>query len=607
MVVAQEYKISKADLPSRAALKTFRRAINVLNRVDSQAHDGEGTNTRWTCLKRPIASTAGFGLKQRQSWKPRLGRLWWEDGLRNDAQSIRSCGILNKHISSDTESDSASESDHDEHDDKLPNYPFRDSMLPQKPADFIGQRVQRCSVDAHGSPVASANATVVAYLNAQVSGFIDPKTHMPAPLWRIRFHDAVLGEEDLQDFELVDAYFAYRGVCSVAAMHRDATGAHWQATGSPLIGRTVRRGIVDQYSRHAGEGKLAGFVDGTIRAWLPPEASSYFGKNDSSPQPLFRVVYHRKEIGVEDLDLDQVHEGIAAYSVPKEADRDDEWLAHGNCYIGQRIRRSVMDTNGLMTAVDGMVRGWLPAELSNFWSDHSRRPAALWRVVYDKADIGQEDLEDFEVEEAVQVYQIEVVRAAAAAAPTPSGAAPTPSGGDDEWLTQGHSFIGQRVRRSILDERKTVSADVDGTVIGWLPADMSNYFKDDDPNQPAALWRVQYDDAAIGQEDLEHSEVLDASAMFRASAEKGAPRGAESLGNKVTASMGEGNMGPETEKDQGGEDEWWTSGSEHLGRRVRRFIFSDQGEVLNTADAIVRGWLPAHASNFLTEPSGEPV
>ncbi len=38
-----------------------------------------------------------------------------------------------------------------------------------------------------------------------------------------------------------------------------------------------------------------------------------------------------------------------------------------------------------------------------------------WRVVYDYSSIGQEDLEDFEVEEAVQVYQLEVVRAASAA------------------------------------------------------------------------------------------------------------------------------------------------------------------------------------------------
>ena len=38
-----------------------------------------------------------------------------------------------------------------------------------------------------------------------------------------------------------------------------------------------------------------------------------------------------------------------------------------------------------------------------------------WRVVYDYSSIGQEDLEDFEVEEAVQVYQLEVVRAATAA------------------------------------------------------------------------------------------------------------------------------------------------------------------------------------------------
>lgn len=597
VAVVQDYRMCKADLPSRAALKSFRRAILALNRVDNRNHDGQGNDIRWTCLKQqPVASSAGFASKHVRTWKPRLGRSWWEDSLRKDAQIVPCSGVNHRQGEDDTESDTACESD-DDLDDKQQNLVMRDTILPTKPDDYVGQRVQRCSVDARGGPVASANATVVAYLNARASGFVDPKTRLPAPLWRIRFHDEALGEEDLQEFELVDAYYAYRGICTVAAMHRDATGEHWQVAGSPYIGQNVRRGIVDQHSRHAGGGRLAGFVDGTIRAWLPRDTSNYFGKDASPPQPLFRVVYHRKEIGVEDLDLDQVQAGIAAYSAPKEADRDDEWLAHGNSYIGQRIRRSVLDGDGRMTAVDGMVRGWLPAELSNFWSEHSRRPAALWRVVYDKADIGQEDLEDFEVEEAVHVYQIEVVRATAAApVPGPSG--------DDEWLKEGHPFIGQRVRRSILDERKTVAV-VDGTVIGWLPAHLSNYFKDDDPNQPAALWRVQYDDAAIGQEDLEYSEVLDASDMFRASAEKAVAQGVESGATNIRASAAKTDS--VTTINDGGEDEWWTVGNDYLGRRVRRFILNDQGEVLNTADAVVRGWLPAHVSNFLTEVTGEPV
>ena len=91
--------------------------------------------------------------------------------------------------------------------------------------------------------------------------------------------------------------------------------------------------------------------------------------------------------------------------------------------------------------------------------------------------------------------------------------------GGDEWLRQGHAFIGKRVRRRILDAEQagqTAASNVDGTVVGWLPAHMSNYFKDDDPAQPAALWRVQYDDPAIGQEDLEESEVTDAAATYSA-------------------------------------------------------------------------------------------
>jgi len=182
-------------------------------------------------------------------------------------------------------------------------------------------------------------------------------------------------------------------------------------------------------------------------------------------------------------------------------------------------------------------------------------------------------------------------------------------GGDDEWLTQGHPFVGQRVRRSILDQRKTKSADVDGTVIGWLPAHMSNYFRDDDPKKPAALWRVQYDDAAVGQEDLEYSEVLDAAEMFKsamfktAAAESVAGAAASALGNMAALAVAAAQPPRAVEAD----DEWWTKGSEYVGRRVRRFILSDEGQVLNTADAVVRGWLPSHVSNFLIEATGEPV
>jgi len=433
VVGAQEHTVAKARLPRRVALKSFKRAATVLNRAHKHAHGGEAAHQRWTRLKPSRAAAAcAASSTPAGAWKPRFGRTWWEDGLRVGACGVKGSTGRRQSALSDTESEDGSDAadpDSRQQDAQPSQRANLHPALPTKPADFVGQRVQRCSCDAQGRPVAAANATVVGFRSARESGFVDGKIRVPATLWRIKFHDETLGEEELERAELVEAYLAYRGACSAAAMQRDAAEGHWQVSGHALIGRAVRRGIVDQHSRYAGAGKLAGFVDGTIRAWLPPDVSNYFGKDASKPQPLFRVVYHRKEIGIEDLDLEEAQQALDAYSAPKEPDRGQEWLNYGNSYIGKRIRRSVLDGHGSMTAVDGMVSGWLPAELSNFWSEHSRRPAALWRVVYDKADIGQEDLEDFEVEEAVQVYQMEVVRAEVIRAGAAAAAAAAAAGG----------------------------------------------------------------------------------------------------------------------------------------------------------------------------------
>ena len=47
------------------------------------------------------------------------------------------------------------------------------------------------------------------------------------------------------------------------------------------------------------------------------------------------------------------------------------------------------------------IRGWLPVEVSDFVSESSKKPAALWHMVYDSEPFppprGEEDLEESEV------------------------------------------------------------------------------------------------------------------------------------------------------------------------------------------------------------------
>jgi len=140
---------------------------------------------------------------------------------------------------------------------------------------------------------------------------------------------------------------------------------------------------------------------------------------------------------------------------------------------------------------------------------------------------------------------------------------------EDDWLTKGHNLIGQRVRRSILDEAKTLSADVDGSVVGWLPANVSNYFKDHDPSKAAALWRVQYDSVGIGQEDLELHEVMEASRMYESGVKNGGDGGSASTPlarasvpalAAPNGSVAAGKMAAPAMAETAAVDEWWTSG-----------------------------------------------
>jgi hypothetical protein len=48
--------------------------------------------------------------------------------------------------------------------------------------------------------------------------------------------------------------------------------------------------------------------------------------------------------------------------------------------------------------------GWLPEEVADFVSEFFNCPAALWHLVYDDECVGEEDLEEFEVRDAIQSY-----------------------------------------------------------------------------------------------------------------------------------------------------------------------------------------------------------
>jgi hypothetical protein len=91
---------------------------------------------------------------------------------------------------------------------------------------------------------------------------------------------------------------------------------------------------------------------------------------------------------------------------------------------------------------------------------------------------------------------------------------------DEEWHTSGHEYIGQRVQVAIQDARCGGELTETGRVFGWLPAEEAD-FKSEETGQPAALWRVKFDDRNVTSQDLEEHEVRAAMRAFaRAQAAK---------------------------------------------------------------------------------------
>jgi hypothetical protein len=73
----------------------------------------------------------------------------------------------------------------------------------------------------------------------------------------------------------------------------------------------------------------------------------------------------------------------------------------------------------------------------------------------------------------------------------------------DKWRTDGHEWIGKRLRRPVKGRFGHTIDHVKAKVVGWLSADESDFF--DENGVPAALWHVLWEDG--DEEDLEDFEV----------------------------------------------------------------------------------------------------
>ena len=88
---------------------------------------------------------------------------------------------------------------------------------------------------------------------------------------------------------------------------------------------------------------------------------------------------------------------------------DDVLRMRGEARLGKRVRRAIISPqdDAVLGFADGTVVAFLPEHESDVLSDFTGLPAALWRVKYDdKVDMGEEELEEVEVDDAIEAFAV---------------------------------------------------------------------------------------------------------------------------------------------------------------------------------------------------------
>jgi len=263
-----------------------------------------------------------------------------------------------------------------------------------------------------------------------------------AALWRAVFDDERAGEEDLEEHEVLAGVREYQGQrggkgrrdssksrAGRGAGHRAPRKSGgspkkavvmedgWFVSGSKHLGKIIRRhaeGIPESVMRgDGGKPKHDGWIIGDVIAWLPADRSNFFKDPMTKQEPaaLWRVQYREIIAGLpqqEELEEEEIVDAHTAYEAWKSALLDtDEWLVAGSDYLKKRVRKAVASLDGGKHVVNATISGWLPPEQSNFFPDPATQvPVALWRILFDDETIGAEDLEEAEVIEYMEAYDV---------------------------------------------------------------------------------------------------------------------------------------------------------------------------------------------------------
>ena len=126
-------------------------------------------------------------------------------------------------------------------------------------------------------------------------------------------------------------------------------------------------------------------------------------EDDKPPAPV-KKEEPKKEESSDDDEMSEEEEpkkaGRAACAAENSYRQETEWHTDGSEYIGLDVLRVVTYNDGRVGEEGGSITGWLSADESDFVTDQGEA-APLWHVVFDDTALGEEDLEEHEVKEAV--------------------------------------------------------------------------------------------------------------------------------------------------------------------------------------------------------------
>ena len=95
---------------------------------------------------------------------------------------------------------------------------------------------------------------------------------------------------------------------------------------------------------------------------------------------------------------------LCSTATSQNAMMEQSWRIEGP-HTHKRVRRATLNSSGdVVGFVDGTVVGYLPLELADYTSELTGRPAPLWHIRFDDLNAGEEDLEEVEVQDAIDSY-----------------------------------------------------------------------------------------------------------------------------------------------------------------------------------------------------------